>query len=200
MKLLTRRSLFVGLAASLAAFPVGCGGRQVPWQVVSQEAQNPLFGQRRFRVRPIQFADLSVGEKSETDYLSSKDESTRADWQKDKSSMSQIFTQALKQHARSNADLVIDTDLSNAPFVIEPVVGYIEPGLYIGVYQKPSQVDMTARVLSAEGELIDEIRMTANAKATLSNPSIGGRLRQNSDTLGAWMAQYLASRVREPHH
>lgn len=190
---------FAILAALVALCLGGCASStRVPWQIVSQHNPNPLFGERRFAVSAIEFESLIVGEKSETDYLSEKDSDARASWERDKAGLSERFAQALQAHGRAVGDLVIDTRAGEAKYIVQPIVQFIEPGVYAGIYQKPSRVNMTARVFTSDGELIDEIRMTSSGGSGLHNPSIGQRLRERADTLGRWMADYLSQRVASP--
>lgn len=178
--------IFLGFSA------MACGG-SVPWQVVSQENPNPLKTVRQFSVLPIEYKKLTVGAKSESSYLADKDEEKRSAWEADKVALSQEFSRALMVEARGNNDLIIDIGDSDAPFVVQPRIRFIEPGLYIGIYSKESKIDMSATIRTADGRLVDEIRMSVEGAPGFS---ISERMRASGARLGEWMADYLETRTR----
>jgi redox-sensitive bicupin YhaK (pirin superfamily) len=91
-----------------------------------------------------------------------------------------------------------------APFIIKPHVTFVEPGYYAVVASGASQVNMTVRIETAQGQLLDEIELThatnsANGSSVMGislNPSSGGRLREDAEEIGDAMGEYLITRVR----
>jgi len=189
-----RRHFFV-LAAALVAAPVlaGCGPR---WIVLTQAAPNPLVNQNKFGLMPIDYTGLIVGEKSEADYLASKDEESRASWAGDKGGIDTEFGKVLMEKATgAGINVVKATGPADAPFMIRPKVEFIEGGIYTYVFNKPSEVRMKVQITTPDGKVIDEIAIKHGTPASITNPAIGNRLRDDGEALGAIMAQYLQFRV-----
>ena len=189
-----RRHFFV-LAAALVAAPVlaGCGPR---WVVLTQATPNPLLNQTKFGLMPIDYTGLVVGEKSEADYLASKDEESRASWAGDKGGIDTEFGKVLMEKATgAGINVVKATGPGDAPFMIRPKVEFIEGGIYTYVYNKASQVRMKVQITTPDGKVIDEIAIKHGTPASITNPAIGNRLRDDGEGLGAITAQYLQVRV-----
>lgn len=189
-----RRHFFV-LAAALCAAPVlaGCGPR---WIVLTQATPNPLLNQNKFGLMPIDYTGLIVGEKSEADYLASKDEETRASWAGDKGGIDTEFGKVLTEKSAENGITVVKaTGPGDAPFMIRPKVEFIEGGIYTYVYNKPSEVRMKVQITTPDGKVIDEIAVKHGTPASLTNPAVGNRLRDDGEGLGAIVAGYLKVRV-----
>lgn len=189
-----RRHLFVlGLALAAAPLLAGCGPR---WIVLTQASPNPLLNQNKFGLMPIDYAGLIVGEKSEAEYLASKDEESRASWAGDKSGIDTEFGKVLMERATEGGiNVVKATGPGDAPFMIRPKVEFIEGGIYTYVYNKASLVRMKVQITTPDGKVIDEIAIKHGTPASITNPAIGNRLRDDGEALGAIMAQYLVVRV-----
>jgi hypothetical protein len=190
-----QRRHFLVLAAALAAAPVlaGCGPR---WIVLTQASPNPLLNQNKFGLMPVDYTGLIVGEKSEAEYLASKDEETRASWAGDKSGIDTEFGKVLGEKAQGTGISVVKaTGPGDAPFMIRPKVEFIEPGIYTYVFNKASQVRMKVQITTPDGKVIDEIAIKHGTPASITNPAVGNRLRDDGEALGAIMAQYLQFRV-----
>ena len=189
-----RRHFFV-LAAALVAAPVlaGCGPR---WIVLTQAAPNPLVNQNKFGLMPIDYTGLIVGEKSEADYLASKDEESRASWAGDKGGIDTEFGKVLMEKATgAGINVVKATGPADAPFMIRPKVEFIEGGIYTYVFNKPSEVRMKVQITTPDGKVIDEIAIKHGTPASITNPAIGNRLRDDGESLGVIAAKYLQFRV-----
>ena len=189
-----RRHFFV-LAAALVAAPVlaGCGPR---WIVLTQAAPNPLVNQNKFGLMPIDYTGLIVGEKSEAEYLASKDEESRASWAGDKGGIDTEFGKVLTEKATGAGITVVKaTGPGDAPFMIRPKIEFIEGGIYTYVFNKASEVRMKVQITTPDGKVIDEIAIKHGTPASITNPAIGNRLRDDGEALGAIMAQYLQFRV-----
>src|SRR5687767_6602205 len=116
-----RRWLFVAFLGLLACGP--------PWRVVCQAIPNPLLGQRSFVVMPIDFSTLSVGEKTEADYLADKDEGARNNWLGDKAGMNHEYSKSLTAEAGERG-IVVQGPSARADWVVHPKISWVEPGFY----------------------------------------------------------------------
>ncbi len=189
------RRHFLVLATALAAAPllVGCGPK---WIVLTQATPNPLLNQNKFGLMPVEYTGLIVGEKSEADYLSSKDEETRASWAGDKAGIDTELGKVLTEKAaESGITIVKATGPADAPFMIRPKVEFIEPGIYTYVYNKPSEVRMKVQITTPDGKVVDEIAIKHATPASITNPAVGNRLRDDGEALGAILAGYLKVRI-----
>lgn len=189
------RRHFLVLAAALSAAPLlaGCGPK---WIVLTQATPNPLLNQNKFGIMPIDYTGLTVGEKTEADYLASKDEETRASWAGDKGGIDTEFGKVLSEKATEAGITVVKaTGPGDAPFMIRPKVEFIEGGIYTYVYNKSSEVRMKVQITTPDGKIIDEISIRHGTPAGITNPAVGNRLRDDGEALGAIMAGYLKYRV-----
>lgn len=189
-----RRSFLV-LATALAAAPLlaGCGPK---WVVLTQAAPNPLLNQNKFAVLPVDYTGLTVGQKTEADYLAEKDADTRANWDGDKAGIDAEFVKVLTERASGAGITVVKAaGPADAPFQIRPKVEFIEPGFYAVVASRPSEVRMKVQITAPDGKIIDEITIRHGTQATMTNPAVGNRLRDDGEGLGAIMADYLKVRV-----
>jgi hypothetical protein len=183
---MTRRIILILAVAFLF---IGCGP---PWQVVRQATPNPLLGVKQFSLKPIDYTGLRVGEKDEAGYLAEKDEETRGKWVGDKKGMNDEFVNKLMGEARDKGIAVQiggETD-----FTVEPKVPWLEPGFYVGVAAKSSELHMTLIIRDKAGQVVDEITMKHSTGASMTNPSSGGRLRDDAEAIGSYAAEYLATR------
>ena len=189
------RRHFLVLAAALSAAPLlaGCGPK---WIVLTQATPNPLLNQNKFGIMPVDYTGLTVGEKTEADYLASKDEETRASWAGDKTGIDTEFGKVLSEKATEHGiNIVKATGPGDAPFMIRPKVEFIEPGIYTYVYNKSSEVRMKVQITTPDGKIVDEISIRHGTPASITNPAVGNRLRDDGEALGAIVAGYLKFRV-----
>ena len=190
-----RRHFFV-LAAALVAAPIALAGCGPKWIVLTQASPNPLQGQTKFGLMPVDYAGLIVGEKSEAEYLASKDEESRSSWAGDKGGIDTEFGKRLTEKAtEAGISVVKATGPGDAPFMIRPKVEFIEPGIYTYVYNKASQVRMKIQITTPDGKVIDEIAIKHGTPASITNPAVGNRLRDDGESLGVIAAKYLQFRV-----
>ncbi|HZO12658.1 MAG TPA: hypothetical protein VFB62_05360 [Polyangiaceae bacterium] len=178
----------------MALFVIALPACGPPWSVVRQAVPNPLLGQKHFVVMPIDFSGLSVGEKSEAGYLAEKDEESRRNWLGDKAAMNEEFGRALTGEAHERGIIVMDPR-GRANFVVHPKISWLEPGFYTYFANQPSEVRMTLVISDPNGTVVDEIAMRHSTPASLSNPAVGNRLRDDAEGLGHITGEYLASRV-----
>ncbi len=189
-----RRHFFV-LAAALAVAPLALAGCGPKWVVLTQAAPNPLAGQTKFGLMPVDYTGLIVGEKSEAEYLASKDEETRTSWVGDKGGIDTEFGKVLMEKASgAGINVVKATGPGDAPFMIRPKVEFIEPGIYTYVFNKASQVRMKIQITTPDGKVLDEIAIKHGTPASITNPAVGNRLRDDGEGLGAITAGYLKFR------
>lgn len=185
---MNRRVFLLGSLSLLAL--AGCGP---PWVVRAQATPNPLLGQKRFAVKSIDYTGLRVGEKSEEGYLAEKDAEARSNWAGDKTAMNDEFFNKLRSVAKDAGIEVVPGE--DADYVIAPSIAWIEPGFYAAVAAKASEVQMTVRILDRSGAVLDEIEMRHNTPASMTNPAVGNRLRDDAEALGKYMAKYLEERT-----
>lgn len=188
------RRAFLAIAVCAAPLFAGCAP---PWTVLAQATPNPFVGQTKFGVVPCDYAGLTVGEKTEQGYLAEKDEETRASWAGDKQGIDDEFTKVLIERAGgSGIEVVKATGPDAAPFMIKPKVEFIEPGIYTYVFNKSSLVRMKVQITTPDGKVLDEFVIKHGTPASLTNPAVGNRLRDDGEALGALTARYLESRVK----
>jgi hypothetical protein len=188
-----RRS-FMGLGVLvMGASLLGC----VPaWHVVVQAMPNPLQGQRRFAVLPIDYAALNIGLKTEAQYLSEKDSKQQASFQEDKAGLNEKFLERLRAVAREGGiDVVPATGPADAPFLIRPSIPFIEPGFYAAVAAMPSKVEMNLKITTPDGRVLDEITIMHGTQSGMFNPASGQRLRSDGEGLGTVAGKYLLFRT-----
>lgn len=190
------RLLFLAAFTLVATLLTGCGANVA---VIRQAEPNPFVGSPRFQVAPLETKGLLVGEMSEEQYLASKDEAQRASFQEDKAAMAERF-QAGFAEAVSDAGLAVAND---APFVVRPRLVFVEPGFYAVLASAPSQARMRVAITTPDGKVLDEIELahSTDSKSGMSvggistNPSSGGRLRDDAAAIGEAVGAYLAERA-----
>jgi hypothetical protein len=180
-----------GTALFLLWLLAACGP---PWAVVRQANPNPMLGKKDFVVMPIDFSGLRVGEKDEAGYLAEKDAESRNNWLGDKAAMNEEFARALTGDAADRGIRVMGPD-AKANFVIHPKISWLEPGFYAYAVNRNSEVRMTLVISDPNGTVIDEISMVHSTPASMTNPAVGNRLRDDAEGLGHYTGEYLGSRV-----
>lgn len=196
------KSFLLFAFAAAAALLAGCAPR---WTVLREAQPNPFVGKTEFAVMPIDYSGLHVGELTEAEYLARKDEGQQASFDGDKRGMIAKFEEAMRSAAADEGIHVQSAEGEvTAPFIIKPHVTFVEPGFYAVVASGASQVNMTVRIETAQGQLLDEIELihatnSANGSSVMGislNPSSGGRLREDAEEIGDAMGEYLITRVR----
>ena len=179
-------------AFALTLLLAGCGPR---WVIVRQANPNPLQGAAKFAIEPMHFESVSVGGKSEAEYMSGKDDKSVASWQEDKGGTTAAFTGRL-QYKGGEAGLAFSgmPPADEQTFIIRPIVTFWEPGFYVGVSHRDSEMRLTVQVIGPQG-VIDEITIYSRAGASLTSPSSGGRMRTCGEDLGNVVANYLKIRT-----
>jgi hypothetical protein len=161
-----------------------------PWRVIRQAAPNPFLGGTDFKVAPVGYQGLRVGDLTEAHHLTKKDTDQRNSWEEDKQAMARNFTNELVGQARHLRFH------EAGKYIIYPHVTFIEPGFYAMVASVPSEVQMTIAIKDAQGAVLDEIAVSVQVPASLYKPSVGQRLREAALRLGQIMARYLDERTR----
>jgi hypothetical protein len=196
------RSLFF-LFAFLALVFTGCAPK---WTVIQQASPNPFIGKTgEYQVLPIDYSELKVGEKSEEQYLSEKDEKQRASFAGDKQAVDERFQATLKSTAQGEGINVASAAGQNKGFLIKPKVEFFEPGYYAVVASAPSEIRMRVTIEGPDGKVLDIIELVHQTDSKSSgvsiggistNPSSGGRLREDAEWIGEAVAEYIISRVK----
>jgi hypothetical protein len=180
------------------ALSVGCGPA---WTVVKQASPNPLTPQKSFAIEPVRFDGLKVGKKTEQEYLAdhAKDAQFEAKWKGDQASIDQAFSSTLAAQAKG-LQVAPGAPAAPGPYVVRPIVTFIEPGVFTMVFNLPSEVRMTLQVVDSAGAVVDEITMKRSVSpgsimGVPTNVSVGERLRECGRLLGSLAAQYLRART-----
>ncbi|MBL9027636.1 MAG: hypothetical protein JNL21_35925 [Myxococcales bacterium] len=197
-----KRSLILFFFA-LAALFTGCAPK---WTVIQQASPNPFVGKTGdFQVLPIDYSELKVGEKSEEQYLAEKDEKQQASFKGDKQAVDERFQAELKDTAQGEGISVGAAAGQNKGFLIKPKVEFFEPGYYAVVASAPSEIRMRISIEGPDGKVLDiiEVRHQTDSKSSgfsiggiSTNPSSGGRLREDAEWIGEAVAEYIISRVK----
>ena len=195
-----KRSLML-LSMTVGLWLMGCAPR---WTVISQATPNPFLGKKEFVVMPIDYTGLKIGEKSEEEYLSGKEEkadakgkdsNTRSNLEGDKAEMSQFFQEKLKNGVSGDGIKITSAAGEITGFVIKPHIGSMEPGYYAYVAARPSRTVMRLKIEDKDGKLLDEIEIVSSSAATMTSPAAGTRYRSDAKTIGDIAADYILSRV-----
>lgn len=182
-------SILVLVALSLGSLAgVGCGPH---WVVVRQAAPNPLHGQSQFVIEAVTYPNLLVGDKPEAVWLSEKKESERQSFEADKAETAKNLIEQLIARAGSRGIQVIPWTGAPGAFNLRPAITFFEPGNYNGFVNTATTVQVTLQVLSAQGQIIDEVIFRSDVPATIYNPSSGGRMHTAGKDLGVQLANYL---------
>ncbi len=189
------RRAFVGMGALLAG--AGLMGCAPHWRVVQAAVDDPMVGQRRFALLPIDFTGLHIGTHTEEEYLAGKDSGQQRSFAQDKEALNAEFARALQAKSLEMGVVVsLATGPADAPFLLRPSIAFIEPGFYAFVASAPSRVEMNLRITAPDGRLIDEILLTHLTAGNIDvTASSGGRLRRDGAGLGVWVAEYLKHRI-----
>lgn len=185
-------SILVLVALSLGSLAgMGCGPR---WVIVQQAAPNPLRGQNQFVVEGVTYPNLLVGEKPEAVWLSEKKEDARRSFEGDKTETAKNLLDQLIAQAGSRGIQVVPSTGVPGAFNLRPAITFYEPGHYNGFVNVATTLQLSLRILSAQGQIIDEVVFRADVPATIYNPSSGGRMHVAGKDLGAQLANYLIAR------
>ncbi len=169
------------------AFVLGCG---TTWSVVRQASPDPMVGQGKFGILPIDYSQVRVGDKSEAGYLAATDERERSGFAEGKATLEETFRRTLRTAAGKRGVVVVAADgPGEAPFLIRPSVAFLQPG------SGASRVEMDVKIVGADGEVVDEIQLSHSSDA-----QSGGRLRVDGQALGTLVADYVQSRVGKLDH
>ena len=187
------RSILVLVALSLGSLAgMGCGGPR--WVLVRQAAPNPLHGQSQFVIEAVTYPNLLVGEKPEAVWLSEKKEDTRQSFERDKTETARNLIAQLTARAGSRGIQVIPWSGTPGAFNLRPAITFFEPGNYNGFINTATTLQLSLQVLSAQGQIVDEVIFRSDIPATLDNPSSGGRMQSAGNDLGGQVANYLILR------
>jgi hypothetical protein len=170
----------------------GCGPS---WQVVTQAVPNPMLGKNGFAVLPIDFTGLRVGDTTEAEWMGQKDQETRASWDGDKKGMTEKFQAELISQAGGEG-IQVAPGPAQSSFVVATKITWVEPGVYTGFVNLPSEVEMTVRITTPDGTAVDEIMLKTRVDASMIDAASGARLRHCAENLGAIVAEYLKTRVK----
>jgi uncharacterized lipoprotein YajG len=196
--MIVRRLIVLVAMLLAAALLAGCGAQVT---VLKQASPNPFVGQSQFALERMESKGLQVGDLSEERYLAEKDDDQRASFAGDKEAIQHRFDAALTSAAR-DAGLSIGA-AGQAPFVIRPRLVFVEPGYYAVVASGASQATIVVQITKPDGTVLDEIEVTHQTDSASgpsiggisTNPSSGGRLRDDAAAIGEAVGEYIAERA-----
>jgi hypothetical protein len=170
----------------------GCGGS---WSVIKQAAPNPFTPDGTFAVAPPTFENLRVGDKSEAEWLTEKDEKARMIHEGDKQSYGNAFVTAMNAHKKS-----LKIVAEGARFTVKSHLYWMEPGYYAMVSHAPARVKVRVDVADEKGTVVDQVEFTGQGAAIEPfNPvprgTVGERLRECADEVAAKVSRYLRQRA-----
>lgn len=172
---------------------MACGS---PYTVIHQAQPNPFLGTKNFVVKSIDFSQLRIGVRTETQYVADKSERQDGSFEGDKQAMNEVFYRTLRATAAENELRVDRADAKPSDaFVIIPIITFIEPGFYAAVAQTPSKVVMTLKIVSPNGNDLDEIEVSHSSGSSPASPSSGQRLRNDAAAIGETIANYVTARA-----
>lgn len=185
-------SILVLVALSLGSLAgVGCGPH---WVVVRQAAPNPLRGQSQFVIEAVTYPNLLVGDKPEAVWLADKKEDARQSFEGDKAETAKNLIEQLIARAGSRGIQVIPWSGTPGAFNLRPAITFFEPGNYNGFVNTATTVQVSVQILSAQGQIIDEVIFRSDIPASIYNPTSGGRMHIAGKDLGGQIANYLILR------
>jgi hypothetical protein len=186
----------LAIAVILAA--VGCGPS---FTVIKQANPNPLVGQKSLAVEQATFEGLTIGKMSEADYVAKKtgDNPAEADkWKAshegDKQGMVEMFNKRLDER-KAKAGLELAMGQGGAPFSVKPNFFFVEPGVFSGFVNLPTEVRLDAQIVNDKGEVLDQIQFKSVVGADLYHPSVGQRMRDAAANLADQLIDYLKNRT-----
>jgi hypothetical protein len=166
------------------------------WKVVKQANPNPLQGKRTFVVEEIKFDNLMIGKKAEADYIAGKEQKWLDSYNADKSAMVNGYTGRLIA-LKGGYDIAPSTGAAPADgFIIRPVISWLEPGNFNGVFNIASEAKLRLQVVDGAGTVVDEVELHTAVPADIVRPSVGQRYRIAADQLGSITMQYLGTRTK----
>ena len=189
---LKRTHLALTSAAILALAAIGCGK---PYTIIKQANPNPFVGKTDFVVLPVDYSDLHVGDKSESEYLAGKKDSSADSFQGDKDGMNDKFQVSLQA---ATADHGLNVKAANGvvtTFLVKPHIYFVEPGFYTAIVNAPSKTEMEVTITDQHGVELDRIKVHHGTNSGMFNPASGQRLRTDAEAMGHYVAEYLSDRT-----
>jgi hypothetical protein len=191
----SKRALSILVLALVGVFAGGCGK---PYVIIKQATPNPFVGKTQFVVMPVDYTDLHIGDKSEAEYLSGKDDKQQESFAGDKQGVNDKFQESLAAHAADGGIVVDQAKGVVTTFMIKPHVRFIEPGFFTAIVNGASKVEMVVTIADEHGTELDQILVTHGTNSGMFNPSSGQRLRSDGEALGGFVAVYLKDRTAAP--
>ena len=180
------------LAVMLALLPIGCTSTSL--EVIRCLDPSPYAMTSTFSIKPIRYVDLKVDGKPEVDYIASQKFDERSDrWDVLKASIEERFSRRLA------AELGVGPEAANAGtgvFSIEPSIDQIETGFYRSdTWKDEARIDMTLRVVGADGQVVDEIRLSDRQAFDEMFATANLRLTKVAGALAALAAEHIVERA-----
>jgi hypothetical protein len=180
---MAKRVLGASLVLVAALVLAACGPH---WVIVRQAAPSPFGPTAKVFVDRVSLDGLMVGEKTEAEWMSEKEASTRASWDGDKQAINDKFMEAFYDAARGVA-------LNTTPqgsFIVRAHIVHYEPGYYAYIVNRPATLDAEFFILDPAGNVLDEIRL----KGAANGLSAGERARSCASQIGGAAGDYVHQR------
>jgi len=181
------RRLLIGLPL---LFTLGCGPG---WKVIRQASPNPMTPQTQLAVDTPTFRELRVGKQPEAQHLAGKKPEEVQRWETDKQAFASGFSSGLMAE-RGQLD-VGGTDQLSGRYNLQSNVVYLEPGLWNGLINLPTEMRTRVVVTDAQLAPVDELEVRCVVIADLYRPAVGMRIAECGRITGAEVARYLKQRL-----
>lgn len=183
----------MALCAAVALLALASVGCHFPVQSASTD---PLYGMRSFALEQVQFNNLLVGNKPEPVYLGDKKPEQQQSWQTDKAELARLLAQRLAQvTAPAGIAFVAPQPGAPPPAVLRINIDFVEPGNFNGFFNFDTEIRATVSVFGPNGEPFGQSQFASRVRASLNNPSSGGRMREGGEQLGDALGRYLLRRT-----
>jgi hypothetical protein len=135
----------------------------------------------------VSLEGLMVGEKTEAEWMSTKEAGTQASWDGDKQGMNDKFMEAFYDSAHGVA---LSTTPQGSNFIVRAHFVHYEPGFYAYVVNRAATIDADLVIMDPAGNVLDEIRL----KGSAGGISAGGRARDCAAQIGGAAGDYVHQR------
>ncbi len=183
---MSMRSLL--LPVVVAAF-FSCGKA---YQVVKPSEGNPVAGNKKFAVLPLDWSGVKVDEQTEDAFLAAADADMKKEWPADKDEAAKEFERGAMEAATGGpVELAAATDPAAAPFAVKTHILDVATG---GV--RPTIITCSTQLTDGTGKVVEEISYTSAIQANLMAPTIGVRLNRAAEQCGTVVAGYLKDKSK----
>jgi hypothetical protein len=163
---------------------VGCGP---PWRVIKQSGPPSALADIQSLGVKFDYSRISLGGKSEQQFLASKSEEERAKFQEVKSTMDNAFLIGLRSRL---PDLLVRQDTGQEDATLTVRYTMLEQGKYAVVFAMDTEL-AAHLAFARNGAVTDEIAVDTAVDATVTQPAILQRVKIAAERLADLGAQYV---------